>query len=67
MATNLNIDTELLDEAKQIGEFKSKRETVNSALAEFVQHHKQQAILKFEGTIDFFEDYDHKAMRLKRA
>jgi len=67
MATNLNIDIELLTEAKEIGQFKSKRETVNSALAEFVRHHKQLAILALEGRIDFFDDYDHKALRMRKA
>ncbi len=67
MATNLNIDIELLTEAKEIGLFSTKRETVNSALAEFVQHHKQLAILEFEGKIDFFDDYDYKALRMRKA
>lgn len=63
MNTNLNIDTDLLIEAKTIGKFRSKRETVNYALAEFVQHHKQLAILDMAGKVDFFDDYDYKAMR----
>ena len=67
MNTNLNIDTDLLIEAKAIGKFRSKREAVNFALAEFVQHHKQQAILGMAGKVDYFDDYDHKALRARKV
>jgi Arc/MetJ family transcription regulator len=66
MATNLKIDDKLLDEARSLGGFPSKRATVNTALAEFIQHRKQLALLKLEGSVDFFNDYDHKALRKAR-
>ena len=66
MATNLKIDPELLDEAKAIGRFRTKKEAVNQALTEFIQHHKQLKILDWEGKVEFHEDYDYKALRSKR-
>ena len=66
MATNLQIDNELLQEAQQLGNFKTKKDTVNQALKEFVEHHKQLTMLELEGEIDYFEDYDYKAQRRNR-
>lgn len=66
MATNLKIDTALLEEAKRVGRFRTKKEAVNEALAEFVRHRQQLGILEWEGKVDFHEDYDHKALRGKR-
>lgn len=66
MATNLNIDDRLLTEARKIAGFKTKKETVNRALEEFVQHRKQMEILKLAGTIDFWPDHDHKKLRKMR-
>lgn len=66
MATNLKIDDKLLNEVLHLGQFKSKREAVNQALADFIQHHRQAEILRWEGKVDFFEDYDHKKLRKAR-
>jgi Arc/MetJ family transcription regulator len=63
MATNLKINDQLLNEARKLGGFPSKRETVDTALAEFIQHRKRLELLKLEGNVDFFEDYDHKVLR----
>ena len=66
MATNLKIDEALLNEARDLGYFSTKKETVNAALAEFIQHRKQLELLKLEGSIDFFDDYDPKKLRAAR-
>ncbi len=66
MATNLKIDENLLADAVEAGHFKTKKEAVNQALAEFVQRRKQLQMLELEGTIDFFEGYDYKAARRAR-
>ena len=63
MATNLAIDPELLDEALQIGGLKTKKDTVNQALTEFVQRRKQQEITRLFGTLPWDEDYDYKKGR----
>ena len=59
MPTNLAIDDKLLLEAKKVGRFETKRETVNHALQEFIQRRRQREILKGMGTIEFRSDSDY--------
>lgn len=63
MATNLSIDSELLEEALQVGGFSPKKDTVNQALKEFVQRRKQQEIIELFGKFPCDEDYDYKKGR----
>jgi Arc/MetJ family transcription regulator len=65
MATNLKIDAELLEEALKLSGFRTKRETVNLALQEFVARHRQMQVLKLQGSIDFDPAYDYKVQRSK--
>jgi Arc/MetJ family transcription regulator len=67
MPTNLAIDDRLIAEAQKLGHHRTKRETVNAALGEYVQRRKQQKILSLFGTIDYDENYDDKRGRRKRA
>lgn len=66
MATNLNIDQHLLAEAQRLSGRKTKRETVNEALAEYIQRRRQKEILPLFGKVDFDPNYDHKAQRKAR-
>jgi Arc/MetJ family transcription regulator len=63
MATNLNIDIKPLNEAYQIGNFKTKKEAVNVALKEYIQRHRQKDMLKFLNKVDFDKNYDYKKAR----
>ena len=63
MATNLAIDDKLLREALTISGLKTKKDTVNLALREFVDRHKQQEICKIFGMMDPDPDYDYKKGR----
>jgi Arc/MetJ family transcription regulator len=63
MATNLAIDDKLLTEALKLGHFKSKKETVNTALKEFVQKRRQKDFVTLFGSIDFDSKYDYKRAR----
>ncbi len=63
MATNLSIDPELLEEALKIGDFSTKKDTVNQALKEFIQKRKQQEIIELFGNFLCDEDYDYKKGR----
>ncbi len=63
MATNLAIDDQLLVQAQNIGGIKTKKETVNLALKEFVQRRQQEEIIALFGEIDYSDDYDYKKMR----
>jgi len=66
MATNLNIDQDLLKEAQRLGNQRTKRETVNDALEEYIQRRKQKEILNFFGQVDFDPKYDYKKGRSAR-
>lgn len=63
MATNLSIDTDLLEEALSIGGMATKKDTVNQALKEFVQRRKQREILELFGHLPQDPDYDYKKGR----
>lgn len=63
MATNLAIDDNLLKEAQQIGGHRTKKETVNEALREYIQRRRQGEITSLFGTIEFDPAYDYKKQR----
>jgi Arc/MetJ family transcription regulator len=66
MATNLELDDQLILEAKRLGNFATKREAVTAALEEFVRRRKQLGILKLIGKVEYYDDYDYKKLRRKR-
>ncbi len=63
MATNLALDNRLLDMALEVGGFKSKKDTVNAALKEFIERHKQLEIIELFGQMPADKDYDYKEGR----
>ena len=66
MATNLAIDDALLERARRVGKFRTKKETVTQALSEFIQRRQQRKILKALGTIEFRKSWDYKKDRRDR-
>jgi Arc/MetJ family transcription regulator len=63
MATNLDLDDRLIDEARRIGQHATKKEAVTAALKEYMDRRKQRKILELAGTIDYDPAYDYKKMR----
>jgi Arc/MetJ family transcription regulator len=63
MATNLALDDTLIEEARKLGGQRTKKEAVTQALLEYVQRRKQVKLLELFGTLDYDDDYDHKAQR----
>jgi Arc/MetJ family transcription regulator len=63
MATNLDIDEKLLDEALRIGGNKTKKATVEQALQEYIRRRKQQRILKLFSKIEYDPSYNYKEQR----
>jgi hypothetical protein len=61
--SNLAIDGRLVDEARKLGQHRTKKEAVNAALDEYIRRRKQQAILALLGAIDYKESYDYKRER----
>jgi Arc/MetJ family transcription regulator len=65
MATNLAINDSLLNKALEIGGYKSKKDTVNAALEEFIKRRDAKELIKMFGTIEYDESYDYKKMRVR--
>jgi hypothetical protein len=63
MPTNLAIDDRLLTEAQEVGGHRTKKDTVNEALREYIQRRRQSKIVKLFGTLDIDPAYDHKKQR----
>ncbi len=66
MATNLLIDDKLLLQAQKLGGHRTKRATVNEALAEYVRRRQQLKIFEIAGTIDYDPKYNYKKQRSRR-
>ncbi len=65
MATNLAINQELLLEALDVSGLKTKKDTVNLALKEFINRRKQVEILNLFGKLGPDPDYDYKKGRYR--
>ena len=63
MTTNLALDDDLIEKAKQIGGHKTKKAAVTEALEEYIRRRQQLKIVDLFGMIDFDPDYDYKAQR----
>ena len=66
MPTNLHIDTDLLEKAQRLGHHRTKRETVNKALQEYIERRKRIEAVDLFGSVDFDADFDHKKLRKAR-
>ena len=66
MPASLKFVDKMVEEAVKLGNFKTKQEALNAALAEFVQRHNRLRILELAGKIDFDPAWDYKKMRGKR-
>jgi Arc/MetJ family transcription regulator len=66
MPTNLALDDQLLDQALSVGGYRTKRETVNEALREFIQRRKRLELLKLVGKVEYDRSYDYKRERRGR-
>lgn len=63
MATNLALDDALVEEARQLGGLRTKKDVVTQALVEYVQRRKQLQLLDLFGTIELEDGFDPKAQR----
>ncbi len=63
MATNLQIDDQLILKAVRLGGHKTKKAAVSKALIEYIQNLEQEEILSMFGTVEYDPGYDYKAQR----
>ena len=66
MATNVQIDPDLIRDALLLGGKRTKREVIEEALREYVLRRKQQQLLNLFGTFDYDPEYDYKQQRARR-
>ena len=67
MRTNIVLDDKLIDEAFLLTRIKTKRELVNQALKEFVDHRKRLDLRDLKGIGGLSDDYDYKKLRAGKA
>ena len=63
MRTNIELDQDLVQEAQQLSQIKTKRALVHQALLEFVANRKRLDLRAHEGSNLLDLEYDHKALR----
>lgn len=63
MATNLAIDEHLLEQALRAGGHRTKKATVNEALAEYIRRRQQLGVVALFGKVDIDPRYDYKKQR----
>jgi Arc/MetJ family transcription regulator len=66
MATNLDIDPELLEQALRVSGEKTKKAAVTRALREFIARRRQRQLLDLFGSVDWEPAYDYKRERSRR-
>lgn len=66
MPTNLSLDDNLIIETQKISGLPTKKDTVNTALREFIIHHKQEEIIEMFGSVEYEKEYDYKKMRTRK-
>ena len=63
MRTNVLIDDSIIQEAMDLSNIKTKKGVIDHALRELVRTHKQKDLRDLRGQIQFYDDYDYKALR----
>jgi Arc/MetJ family transcription regulator len=63
MATNLQINDELILKAVRLGGHKTKKAAVSKALVVYIQHLEQEKIFSMFGKVDYDPEYDYKKQR----
>ena len=67
MATNLQLEEELLEQVLKLSGKKTKKAAVTDALEEYVRRRKQMKVLDSFGTVVFDPKYDYKKSRQRKG
>jgi|TARA_R110002096_G_C14490300_1_gene714559 hypothetical protein len=63
MATNLSIDPELIERAREVSGERTKKAAVTKALEEFIARREQKNLIDLFGKLEWNSDYDYKTER----
>ena len=67
MRTNIVIDDTLLDEAFEVSGARTKKDLIHEALRTLIKLKKRKDLTELAGKIDFYPNFDHKALRKLRG
>jgi hypothetical protein len=65
MATNLSIDPDLIEQAREVSGERTKKAAVTKALQEFIARRRQKRLLDLMGKLEWDSAYDYKAERTR--
>jgi len=63
VATNLQIDDNLILKAVKLGGHRTKKAAVSKALIEYIHQLEQEKILSMFGAVEYDPEYDYKKQR----
>ena len=66
MATNLDLDPALVEQAVAVGGKKTKKDAVTEALKEYIARRRQRQVAALFGTVEYDPRYDYKKQRRRR-
>ena len=66
MATNLDLDPALVEQAVVVGGKKTKKDAVTEALKEYIARRRQRRVADLFGTVEYDPRYDYEKQRRRR-
>jgi Arc/MetJ family transcription regulator len=66
MATNLALDSDLVERALKVSGEKTKKAAVSRALEEFITRRSQKRLVDLMGKLEWDESFNYKAERSRR-
>ena len=67
MRTNIVIDDELLEQAFSLSRARTKKDLIHEALREYVRMKKVKDLTELAGSIEFYDEFNHKKLRKSRG
>ena len=66
MATNLSLDSKLIERTLEVSGERTKKAAVTRALQEFIARREQKSIVDLMGKLEWDEAFDYKKERSRR-
>ena len=66
MATNLSLDSDLIERAVEVSGERTKKAAVTRALEEFIARRRQKRLVDLMGKLEWDKSFDYKAERSRR-
>ena len=66
MATNLSLDSDLIERAVEVSGERTKKAAVTRALEEFIARRRQKRLIELMGKLEWDSSFDYKAERSRK-